>query len=86
MGWAFGLNHRGEEIGYGVEAFCMAVGCEAEIDKGLAFCCGGLQGVEGFYGCGAYFCDHHLFFGHNEQLCEACWDRELNAWRTDLDE
>lgn len=82
MGWAHGLNYRGEEIGYGVEAICEHVGCNSfdPIDKGLAYCCGGLAGVEGTFGCGHYFCLGHLIFtckpspkvASAHQLCESC--------------
>jgi hypothetical protein len=84
MGYAFGQNHRGEEIGYGIEAVCDEDGCTEEIDKGLAFCCGGMGGVKGEVGCGRYVCANHLFMGYRHparpdeyvQLCGACSEAE----------
>jgi hypothetical protein len=62
MGYAFGLNYRREEIGYGVEATCTQDGCFKEIDKGLYFTCGGMEGVDGQRGCGRHFCGDHLVY------------------------
>ena len=80
MGWAYGLNSRGDEIGYALSAICGQYGCGERIDKGLAFCCGDLCGVSGNCGCGFYFCAKHLFYSDqrcathdgNHQLCTAC--------------
>ena len=79
MGWASGVNYEGRTIGYGHEAVCEHEGCDAEIDLGLAYCCGGLAGVNGEVGCGHYFCGKHLFIGfvvdgEYHSLCEACAD------------
>jgi len=60
MGWASGTL-KGREVGYGVEAKCDWPGCDADIDRGLAYRCGGLSGIsldEGV-GCGGYFCSQH---------------------------
>lgn len=72
MGWARGLNSAGVVVGYSVEAVCSQDGCEELIDKGLAYCCGGLAGVEGEMGCGKYFCGSHLFFPSRDALCDPC--------------
>lgn len=75
MGWAYGTNAEGREVGYGVEATCDQDGCEAEIDRGLAYVCGGMHDG-GEHGCGHYFCVGHLYFAlppdERGQLCEAC--------------
>lgn len=70
MGWAFGINTRGREVGYGVEATCDFDGCEEKIDRGLAYVCGGMHDG-GEYGCGDYFCGKHLY---GRGLCEKCKD------------
>jgi hypothetical protein len=41
MGWSRGFEN-GREIGYGVDAECDVPGCTAEIDRGLAYRCGGI--------------------------------------------
>lgn len=71
MGWAYGRNLRGREIGYSVEATCDLHGCNEKIDRGLAYVCGSMHDG-GEHGCGRYFCSSHLFFGAPEQLCERC--------------
>ncbi len=78
MGWAFcGQDRKGREIGYGVTATCDKDGCEKEIDRGLAYVCGGMHGDDEI-SCGRYFCDVHLVYVLNEgkidtpQLCEEC--------------
>ncbi len=77
MGWGLGYNskwHR--DIGYLVPAYCDHPECNAEIDRGLAFLCGGSSMSD--HGCGLYFCAKHLFasFGFDDddcpQLCERC--------------
>ena len=70
MGWSIGYDPAWDrDIGYGVPAFCDYPGCSAEIDRGLAYVCGG-----GPYGdpngCGLYFCEVHLRGA--DQLCERC--------------
>lgn len=61
MGWAYcGVDRYGREIGYGIEATCDQRGCEANIDRGLGYCCGRMHnGDEG--GCGRYYCGDHLY-------------------------
>lgn len=81
MGWGSGVNDRGEEVGYLIPDVCAAPGCSQVIDRGLAYCCGGLEG-EAFGrdgpGCGRYFCAEDLFMGtgHGAFLCKGCCD----AW------
>lgn len=72
MGWAVGYDstwHR--DIGYGVPATCDHPGCGAEIDRGLAYVCGG-EPYGGEDGCGLYFCDKHLT--GRRHLCARCED------------
>lgn len=60
VGWSYcGEDDLGRPIGYSIEAVCDFPGCEAEIDRGLSYCCGGMHGG-GDDGCGRYFCPEHL--------------------------
>jgi len=75
MSWAVGYDtnwHR--DIGYGVPAKCDHPGCNEEINRGLAYVCGG-EPWGGDEGCGLYFCYKHLQMGSktkDEQCCERC--------------
>lgn len=81
MGWSIGHDSRwgkfGRDIGYGVPAICDHPGCEAKIDRGLSYVCGG-DVYGGEHGCGLFFCGVHLT--HEErgedfpQLCQCCAD------------
>jgi hypothetical protein len=79
MGWAHcGTDDMGREIGYGIPATCDHPDCNKPIDRGLAYCCGGMHGGQGYYdedlkvyfGCGRYFCTEHLSALGN--LCAEC--------------
>lgn len=86
MGWAHGINSEGREIGYGVAATCDHPKCEKEIHRGLAYCCGELDGVDGEHGCGLYFCGEHEMRHACESYCDVafCWG---SRWHEiDLDE
>lgn len=86
MGWAYDVMD-GREVGYSVSASCDQDGCEEKIDRGLAYCCGGMHGGAED-GCGRYFCGEHLLFGGHEApngesplhgLCAGClgrWEAE----------
>lgn len=80
MGWAYGRNGEGREIGYGVEAQCDEPGCDAQIDRGLAYVCGAMHDG-GEYGCGRYFCASHLTYAAfdddnlSPQVCGECCKR-----------
>lgn len=89
MGWATGRNNNGRLIGYGIEAICDLPGCREEIDRGLSFCCGALDGTQNGgmddepY-CGGYFCSGHLFFvpsvgefGSGITVCPSCYVRAV---------
>ena len=75
MGWSIGYDTNWKrDIGYGVPAFCDHPKCNKEIDRGLAYVCGG-EPYGGDVGCGLYFCGNHLYFGRSEdapQLCPRC--------------
>jgi hypothetical protein len=72
MGWQVGYVN-GRDVGYGVPAICDHPKCNEEIDRGLSYCCGGLDGVEGETGCGLYFCTKHLPYYRKKQfICSRC--------------
>ena len=75
MGWAnCGIDDLDRPIGYVHEAICDFEGCEAIIDRGLGYACGGMHGHEDQYGkpaCARYFCGEHQLnhaceFGHTD--------------------
>jgi hypothetical protein len=57
MGWAFGTNESGREIGYGVRSTCDFPGCGVAVDRGMWYACGGYHDTN----CGGYFCEEHLY-------------------------
>jgi hypothetical protein len=69
MGWSIGWDQNWQrDIGYRVPAYCDHSGCAAEINRGLAYVCGG-EPFGGDGGCGLFFCDEHrAIIG----LCERC--------------
>lgn len=72
MGWSLGYDERWKrDIGYGVPAICDYPGCGKEIHRGLAYVCGG-EPWGGDEGCGLFFCDAHMRFGEERQVCERC--------------
>jgi hypothetical protein len=74
MGWSIGYDEKWKrDIGYGVPCKCDHPGCDAEIDRGLAFVCCDQQPHGGERGCGLYFCtDHQHMTEKHHQLCERC--------------
>ncbi len=73
MSWAIGFDsHWNRDIGYGVPAVCDHPKCNAEIDRGLGYVCGG-EPYGGERGCGLYFCAAHDSMPH--QLCSRCRNR-----------
>lgn len=63
MGWSIGYDSAwSRDVGYGVPAFCDHPKCNAEIDRGLAYVCGGQEPYGGEHGCGLYFCSEHLAY------------------------
>jgi len=88
VSWAIGWDGQWErDIGYGVPAFCDHPGCGKEIDRGLAYVCGG-DPYGGEHGCGLYFCAEHREVrtfgrGKSEETVEVCrrcrWGKESFA-------
>lgn len=60
--------------GYGVPTICEYPDCKEEIDRGMAYACGGEPFSE--YGCDRYFCSKHRVMagfkvdGDTERLCD----------------
>jgi hypothetical protein len=72
VGWSIGYDDNWKrDIGYGVPARCDHPKCNARIDRGLAYVCGG-EPYGGEKGCGLYFCANHLSFLHGPQRCPRC--------------
>lgn len=72
MSWAVGYDDNWKrDIGYGVPAYCDHPKCQAEIDRGLGYVCGG-DAYGGEKGCGLFFCPEHLYMGRGVQLCQRC--------------
>lgn len=69
MGWATcGKNGTtGQLMGYAYPRKCHKRGCGEEIDRGLAYVCGGMH-EGGELGCGYYFCEEH----HSNVATEPC--------------
>jgi hypothetical protein len=61
MGWGYGIDGNGREVGYNMEATCDFPGCEAEIDRGMDYRCGplGCETNSLVPGCGGFFCHAH---------------------------
>ena len=76
MGWSIGYDeHHKRDIGYGVPANCDHPGCNAEIDRGLGYVCGG-EPYGGEHGCGLFVCSEHTHANSKcDQLCQHCADR-----------
>jgi len=74
MGWGYGINSEGREVGYSIDATCDHKDCSKEIDRGLAYVCGDMHDG-GEYGCGKYFCYDHLTVTKLGQLCKECADK-----------
>lgn len=91
MGWAnCGEDSKGRPIGYAHMANCdfrkgeetlnaRTEICNARIDRGLSYACGGMHG-EDVYSCEGYFCQSHLHYvgtpdrGSSMQICSKCYD------------
>ncbi len=76
MGWSIGYDTNWKrDIGYGVPATCDHPDCDAEIDRGLNYVCGG-EPYGGDRGCGLYFCSKHMeHTGKGVQVCTRCLRR-----------
>lgn len=72
MGWSIGFDSTwNRDVGYGVPAYCDHPECNAEIDRGLAYVCGG-EPFGGDEGCGLFFCAEHMAGFDRSQRCECC--------------
>lgn len=77
MSWSHcGNDSQGRPIGYAHPATCDHPGCNAQIDRGLSYACGGMHGNSEI-GCEKYFCGDHLEYtvDDNEDfstVCEEC--------------
>jgi hypothetical protein len=70
------IQRNGEaiEAGYEVATTCEESGCDADIDRGLAYLCGQTPGGDE-HGCGGYYCGSHLYIGPSDvsgDLCGRC--------------
>lgn len=76
MGYAHYTLDDGREAGYGVDAVCDEPGCDAKIDRGLAYLCGAQPDPDDGEGCGRYFCGEHLFIADDLDwlggICGTC--------------
>lgn len=88
MGWAnCGKDSQGRPIGYAFEATCDHPGCDAKIDRGLSYACGGMHG-EDELSCEKYFCEIHRSEwvrkrgGQIVQVCKECGDFWRRKYRT----
>ena len=62
MGWEIGYDSAWDrDVGYGVPTECDHPNCNAQIDRGLSYVCGG-EPYGGELGCGLFFCEDHLFY------------------------
>ena len=73
MGYAFGKGQQGQDIGYGVVAPCDEPGCTKEIDRGMAYACGGDPHDTEY--CGRHYCYDHLIVGGPAQMCKRCAEK-----------
>jgi hypothetical protein len=77
MSWGHcGEDSKGRPIGYAVSAKCDCPGCDADIDRGLAYACGGMHGKTEL-GCEEYFCETHLYYTVEDKeeftrICTSC--------------
>ncbi len=88
MSWAVGYDRNWRrDIGYGVPAKCDHPDCDTDIDRGLAYVCGG-EPYGGEHGCGLYFCaDHKTFVEPSDDvLCEVCERCAQRHEHPDVDE
>lgn len=78
MGWAdCGTDSKGRPIGYAHAATCDEPGCEAVLDRGLEYACGGMHGPLDLRGnatcCEGYFCAAHRAVGNDGvSRCAKC--------------
>jgi hypothetical protein len=66
--------------GYAVTDTCHAFGCEAEINRGMAYLCGGTPGASDENGCGKWFCGDHHFGPPPSVECDGLCGPCVKAW------
>ncbi len=74
---------NGRWVGYAITAECEHPDCSEEIDRGLAYACGGEHG-DGEDFCDGYFCGSHLFKTNGIPgpfRCEECIDTDSLEFR-----
>lgn len=77
MAWEIGFDSNWDrDIGYGVPAECDHPDCKEQIDRGLAYVCGG-DPYGGEHGCGLFFCYAHL--SYEDRVEPACADVEAHT-------
>jgi hypothetical protein len=87
MGYAI-YEFNGRDCGYAVPAVCEHPNCDAEIDRGISYVCGGTPDSE--FGCRLYFCEKHLQYAPNDngdsvQVCDRCayrLEHPNDDWKT----
>lgn len=93
MSWSnCGEDSNGRPIGYAFEATCDHPCCHKQIDRGLAYACGGMHG-EDEISCEGYFCEAHRptfveHCGRTHQICSQCTKALIDSgeWQEDEDE
>lgn len=84
MGWAnCGEDSKGRPIGYAHQGTCdHPGGCAEQLDRSLAYACGGMHGTDE-RSCEGYFCsDHRVVVTIDDEavsLCFACAGRQVDA-------
>jgi len=71
MGWGYGVEPSGREIGYNVPAVCAHPECNEKIDRGLGCACGDTHGAHENC-CDEYFCEKHLIYSKHGFVCAEC--------------
>lgn len=86
MSWAIGYDSNWDrDIGYGVPCYCDFPNCDAEIDRGLSYVCGG-DPYGGDRGCGLFFCEEHrIRHARLPELCPRCSRRYPNYYKAKPD-
>jgi hypothetical protein len=76
-------EHNGRDQGYGVPCLCDHPGCNKQIDRGVAYACGG----DPMENCGLFFCGEHLAHYKDEEtgswssaVCERCADEDAEPF------
>jgi hypothetical protein len=68
MGYSYGQNNNGRDIGYAVPAKCDHPRCNEDIDRGMSYKCETFDKNDNEKGCGLFFCGNH----GGGYLCKRC--------------